>query len=652
MIIGTAGHIDHGKTTLVRALTGVDTDRLKEEKTRGISIELGYAYTPLSNGDVLGFIDVPGHERLIRTMVAGACGIDFALLVVAADDGVMPQTREHVEILELLGVRQGAVALTKVDRVDERRAREVHAELRAFLAGTPLRNVPIFALDAAAPDHPGTAALRRHLHDVAVRSPARAHDGLFRLAVDRVFTLPGHGTVAAGTVFSGKVHVGDTVVVMPSNTPVRVRSIHAQNRPAAAGCAGQRCAVNLAGIHKNAISRGGWLADARALAPTTRIDVRLKLLADRGTHLEAWSPLHIHLGACDRVAHVVPLESDRVAPGQSSLVQLVVDAPICAAAGDRFVARDGRAAHTVGGGVVLDPFAPSRKRRAAERLAFLAALECMLAGEGIAPVLEHARYGMRMSDLARLTGCASDRIPLPAETRLVEVGRDAFVVRSAHWHSLRERAVAGLRAFHVNAPDEPGPDVARLRRIALPDLPDPLWHTMVDELVREQVVKRAGTWLHLPSHSIQLSEDDHRLLTKLQPLLVAGRFDPPWVRELASTVCEPEERVRQVLRKAATQGTVFQVVRDLFYDRECTRELAGVIATLADSGHGVSAARFRDTVDLGRKRAIQILEFFDRVGYTRRVHDAHVLRPDGWKAYAPGGAAGPQTQKGAPDASW
>ncbi|WP_043339584.1 selenocysteine-specific translation elongation factor, partial [Comamonas sp. B-9] len=258
MIIGTAGHIDHGKTTLVRALTGVETDRLKEEKARGISIELGYAYTPLANGDVLGIIDVPGHEKFVHTMAAGAVGIDHALLVVAADDGVMPQTLEHLEILQLLGIRQGTVALTKVDRVPRARIDEVRDEITAILARSNLADAPIFETAAALPDDPGVWALRQHLHQQAQAMPQRANSGLFRLAVDRVFSLPGQGTVVTGTVFNGQVAVGDSLVHSASGAPVRVRSIHAQNQASEHGLAGQRCALNLAGIAKEAITRGDW----------------------------------------------------------------------------------------------------------------------------------------------------------------------------------------------------------------------------------------------------------------------------------------------------------------------------------------------------------------------------------------------------------
>jgi selenocysteine-specific elongation factor len=658
MIIGTAGHIDHGKTTLVRALTGVDTDRLKEEKVRGISIELGYAYVPLESGpldsaDVLGFVDVPGHERLVHTMVAGAAGIDFALLVVAADDGVMPQTLEHLAILELLGVEHGAVALTKADRVTAQRLQQVEAEVRSVLASTKLGGAPIFQLNATAVDDAGTASLRHYLHETAARMPPRRDEKLFRLAIDRVFTLAGHGTVVTGTVFSGQVGTGDTVALMPANTPLRVRSIHAQNRAAERGYSGQRCALNLVGVEKSAISRGDWLADARVFAPTTRIDVRLRLLAGPRARLATWSPIHVHFGTTHRVAHVVLLESDRLVAGDTARVQLIFDTPVCTLPGDPFIARDAQAAHTIGGGLILDPFAPSRKRRSGERLRYLSAIERMIAGEGITPLLQDAPFGLKMTDLVRLTGCASDRISLPPDTVVIGASHERFVLLASRWNSLRECAIAGLRDFHAKAPDEPGPDAGRLRRIAMPDLPLALWRALIDELAQERIVMRNGPWLHLPGHAVTLSDSDRALVQQLQPLIATGRPDPPWVRELAAAVDQPEERVRQVLRKQVTQGTVYQVVNDLFYDRQRIDELADVIAALAREHGGVNAARCRDEFGLGRKRTVQILEFFDRIGYTRRVHDVHVLRTDsGWKAHAPGGTAGLQTQEGASDASW
>jgi len=632
MIVGTAGHVDHGKTTLVRALTGVDTDRLKEEKVRGISIELGYAYTPLDGGGMLGFIDVPGHERFVHKMVAGACGIDLALLVVAADDGVMPQTREHLAILELLGIARGAVVLSKADRVDAQRLQEVQAEVTATLAATALRDAPIFALNATAPDDAGIAALRHHLHEIAACWPLPRDERLFRLAVDRVFTLAGQGTVVTGTVFSGQVRTNDTLAVMPAGHMVRVRSIHTQNRAADSGSIGQRCALNLVGVKKSALARGDWLAEPRVFAPTKRIDVRLHLLPHSGLHLKPWSPLHVHLGTMHRVAHVALLGSARQSAGESARVQLVFETPICAIPGDRFIVRDAQATHTVGGGVVLDPFAPSRKRRSPARAHYLDALERLIAGEGVAALLQQAPYGVKIADLVRLTGLPPELIPLPEESVRIDCAHEHFVLFAAHWLALRERAVSALRAFHAEVPDELGPDIGRLRRIAMPDSSDALWRALIDALVHERIVTRSAPWLHLPEHAMILSEDDQALARKLQPLIVAGRFDPPWVRDLAASAHEPEVRVREVLRKQVTQNTVYQVVRDLFYDRECIGELAAVVTTIAQEHGAVNAARYRDAVGLGRKRAIQILEFFDRVGFTRRVRDSHVLRRDsGWR---------------------
>ncbi len=627
MIIGTAGHIDHGKTSLVRALTGVDTDRLKEEKKRGISIELGYAYVPVADAETLGFIDVPGHERLVHTMVAGAGGIDFALLVIAADDGVMPQTREHLSILELLGVRHGAVALSKVDRVDEARCLAVTAQIRDTLSSTTLRDAPLFRLNGSVPDDPGVAALRAHLVSFAASWPMRPADGLFRLAVDRVFTLPGRGTVAAGTVLAGRVQVGDTLSVMPSGTQVRVRSIHAQNRDSASGCAGQRCALILSGIEKAALTRGDWLADPRALAPSMRLDVELRWLP-HSAPLSDRAPLHVHLGTADRVARVVMLETDRLVGGGNTRVQLVFDAPICAAAGDVFIARDAQARHTLGGGVIIDPAAPARRRRTPQRLAYLTGIQHLLAGEGIEVLLENCPLGIDKSVLSRLTGRVADRIILPVGARVVDAPGHCIVILDSHWQSVRQRALEALRAFHDLEPGEPGIDRGRLRRMTAPTVADPVWRVLIEELVQEGRVQQSEHWLHLPEHRVTLSDREDKLGQKLQAALAAGHVDPPWVRELALAVHVSDDEVRLVLRKCAVRGEVYQVVRDLFYHRDAIGTLARALRILSEQQGRIDSAAYRDLVGLGRKRAIQVLEFFDRVGYTRRTPQGRVLRAD------------------------
>jgi selenocysteine-specific elongation factor len=669
MIIGTAGHTDHGKTTLVRALTGVETDRLKEEKARGISIELGYAYAPLATGEVVGFIDVPGHERLVHTMVAGACGIDLALLVVAADDGLMPQTYEHLDILQLLGIERAVVALTKIDRSDGGRLRRVETDIAAALGPTPWNGAPIFRVNPVASDDPGTQLLRQYLWAAAsgeaetygaVRPGFRGPDRLFRLAVDRVFTLPGHGTIVTGTAFAGRVHVGGTLTVMPSGREVRVRSIHAQSRPAQAGCGGQRCALNLAGIERCDIARGDWLVQPGALWPSRRVDVRLRLLPQGYRGLRAWSPVHFHSAATHRVAHLVPLDAQTMPPGAEARVQLVFERAVCCAPGDRFIVRDATAARTLGGGVVLDPSAPARRRRSVERLRYLDALEQMIAGDGVTGLLDCAPWGLTMADLVRLTGAPPACIALPPGAMVIAAaGEQRFVLLQAAWDALKERALAGVRRFHAEAPEEAGLDTAHLRRIAAPNVPTALWRIVIEQLVQACTLARSGLWLHFPGHAAVLSEADRTLLERLEPLLAAGRYDPPWLRELAASLHEPEERVRAVLRTQVNRGVVYQVVHDLFYHARAIQELADLAAELTRTHGALEAAHFRDAAGIGRKRAVQILEFFDRIGYTRRVRNLHVLRDDCgwraeelWKAHVPGGATGLQTREGAPDASW
>lgn len=637
MIIGTAGHIDHGKTTLVGALTGVETDRLKEEKARGISIELGYAYAPLPNGDVLGIIDVPGHEKFVHTMAAGAVGIDHALLVIAADDGIMPQTLEHLEILQLLGVKQGTVALTKVDRVPRERIDEVREEIAAILSVTALADSPIFETAATQPNDPGVWALRQHLDLQAQQMPARARDGLFRLAVDRVFTLPGQGTVVTGTVFGGQVKVGDTLIHSASGQNVRVRSIHAQNQASESGVAGQRCALNLAGIAKDEIERGDWMADARVLQATQRIDLHLHLLTE-APPMQQWTPVHVHLGTRRTTGHIALLQDSAIDPGTEARVQLVLDTPVFTVPGDRLILRNAQASRTIAGGMVLDPYAPARKRRSAERMAYLDAMEQLATHGDFAALIVQAPHGVALSQLMRLSGHALDAAASLPGTVALPIGSgvagDALVLDEQRWLALQQQMLQTLSRFHEKSPDEPGVNAARLRRMALPGLQqaahDALYQALIDTLLAQKRLASSGAWLHLPEHRVQLSEAEQALAQKLLPAIDAGRFDPPWVRDLARDHGAGEEVVRQLLKKLSRQGLLFQVVKDLFYAPERMDELAALIAGLAQASNNgeVEARAFRDATDLGRKRAIQILEFFDRIGYTRRVRDAHMLRPD------------------------
>ena len=615
MIIGTAGHIDHGKTTLVKALTGVDCDRLKEEKARGITVDLGYAYT-----EKLGFIDVPGHEKLIHNMLAGATGIDFALLVIAADDGPMPQTREHLEIIELLGIRHGAIALTKTDLVTVDRQNQVKIEIAELLASTALANAPTFPVAAVSGE--GVAELRTHLE---AQPSTSTHGGNgFRLAIDRCFTLSGIGTVVTGTTFSGQVCVGDQLQLSPPGKTVRVRSLRVQDATAERGAAGQRVALGLSGIEKNEVERGMWLVAPPLHAPLLRFDVQIRVLSSQPA-LKHWTPVHLHLGAEDVPARIALLGADEIAPGTENWAQITVDRNICALAGDRFILRDASARHTIGGGRVLDIFPPNRKKRSAERLAMLTALAdenpataLLLASQQQAAGVELGSYAInRNLDAASLQSLTSS-LPLKV------VGDTAF--STANWQVLSEKLLAALAAEHERAPDMPGVERDRLRRLTLPTLSRPAFDALLREPLQSGLIAQTNAWLHLPEHRVQIAAADRDLWVVLQPLLSAAPYNPPRVRDIANASGIGEDTVRALFKRVARIGEAYPVAHDHYFTASAVADLARRVAGLNERDGFARAATLRDEIGGGRKVAIHILEFFDRIGYTRRVRETHTLR--------------------------
>jgi selenocysteine-specific elongation factor len=627
VIIGTAGHIDHGKTSLVKALTGVDADRLKEEKERGITLDLGYAYSPLPNGEVLGFIDVPGHERLIHNMLAGATGIDFVLLVIAADDGPMPQTREHLQILTLLGLARGAIALTKTDRVTQQRLDEAQTEVNSLLRGTLLEGSPIFPLSAVSGD--GVEPLRQYLNQAAATLPNRPEAGNFRLAVDRCFTLPGPGTVVTGTVFSGTVSTGDHVLLSPSGMAVRVRAIHAQNRSAEVGVTGQRCALNLVGtdFEKDDVRRGDWVLAKPAHAPTQRLDVRLNLLASAEKALRHWSPVHFHLGSIDVTARVALLDHEVLNPGCSGLAQIVLDRSIGALRGDRYIIRDQSASRTVGGGMVLDPFPPERKRRTPERLTVLASLEQSSAQAALQQLLDVSSNGVDLAQFILSFNLSPAEVEvLRTELALVEICGMAFSLQV--WASLRQSVLDRLAELHRISPDELGPNANRLRTLVAPRLPRPIFASLLGSMREDGTVIHSGPWLHLPEHRIILSTADQDIWSLLTPLLLNNMFQPPRVRDLAQALEIGEARMRLLLQQLAAMGQVYKVAHDHYFMPQSVDRLLAIVREIAaiQPDGSVTAALFRDRIGTGRKLAIQILEYFDASAVTRRAGDTHYLR--------------------------
>jgi selenocysteine-specific elongation factor len=628
MIVGTAGHIDHGKTSLIKRLTGRDTDRLPEEIKRGISIELGYAYVDLPGGGVLGFVDVPGHERFVHTMLAGATGIDYALLVVAADDGVMPQTDEHLDILELLGIEDGAIALSKIDAVADERIAAVRAQLAARTAGSAAARWPVFPVSSLT--GAGIDALRAHLLDCAAHAAEREATGHFRIAIDRVFTLAGAGTIVTGTAHAGAVAVGDAVVVQPRGLVARVRSIHAQDRPAQRGRAGERCALALAGIDKADIERGAWVQAAPLVNTTERLDAVFTLSRRQARALASRATVHLHHGTDDVMARVSVLDADRIEPGATALVAIATERPLAACRGDRLVLRDAHAAHTLGGGIVLDIAPPNRGRRAPARLAVLRALAERAPREALAAVLAHeARPVAQVASAWNLRDEELNGLLQQVGARVAA----GIAFAPAAWDALRTRVITAVAATHEREPEMPGVEQNRLRRMVAPALSADAFAEVVDELLRDGRLVRRGAFVGDPAHKAELARDERVRWERIKPLLMERPFQPPRVRDIARDTGIAENEVRTLLKRVARVGEVTLVAHDHFFLSDAVAALAEIVGELSAAHGAARAAEFRDRIGTGRKLAIQILEFFDRVGYTRRVRDDHLVRRDNpWRA--------------------
>ncbi|MGE4218249.1 MAG: selenocysteine-specific translation elongation factor [Alphaproteobacteria bacterium] len=626
MIVATAGHIDHGKTLLVRALTGIDTDRLPEEKRRGVSIDLGFAYVPLSDETVLGFVDVPGHERFIRNMLAGVTGIDFALLVVAADDGPMPQTEEHLAILDLLGVTRGAVALTKIDRVDTDRLASAREEVEILLHGSGLENTPVFPVSGLT--GAGVPTLRAALERAAGEHVRSRAEGGFRLAVDRVFTLSGAGLVVTGTAFSGVVRPGDRLLLSPSGQEARVRTIHAQNRPAERGLAGERCALNLTGqgLHHSQVHRGDWVVDPALHAPTQRIDALIRVQKTEPRPLAHWTPVHVHMGAAGLTGRVAVLEGKSIPPGAEGLVQLVLDTPLSAVNGDRLVLRDQSAQRTVGGGGVVDVFPPLRGRAKPERIAFLRAMQPQSHAAALEALLAASPSGValdRFQICRNLTAKEAD--DLYSRFTMVKLGRPEAPLGFAaeRFAAIRQAVRDALQDWHRRHPDTPARAEAALRREL--HLSPVVFEAALLDLIREGTVVREGMGVRAKSHRAAMAAGDmavwNLVRERLEAVLEEGGLRPPRVREIAEETGIELRTLEGLLARAARLGLAHKVADNRYFlpiNLLRLGEVAEAMAAEAPNGQ-FDAKDYRDRTDLGRTVTIEVLEYFDKAGLTRRT---------------------------------
>ena len=633
MIIGTAGHIDHGKTSLVKALTGIDTDRLKEEKARGITIELGFAYKGLADGGVLGFIDVPGHEKLVRHMLAGATGIDHVILVVAADDGPMPQTREHLAILDLLGLSSGVVALTKSDLVSDARLAEATAEVRALLAPTLLSRAEVIPVSSVTGT--GIDTLERQLAQAQANVSVRRERGHFRLAVDRSFSLAGIGTVVTGTAVSGNVTAGDKLIVSPGGKPVRVRGLHAQNREAASGHAGQRLALNLAGVEKSDIDRGDWIVAEPVHAPTQRLDARIRVLASESKPLAHWTPLHLHLGAVDVGARVVLLEGRAIEPGADALVQLELDRPIGALRGDRFILRDQSALRTLGGGTVIDAFAPITRRRKSQRLGVLAALEQPTAAQALGALLSLEQAGgvdlALFMTLWNLMPDEQQALMQAVPHRVVNDGKTPLAFATGQLERLTSRIGETLGAHHKRAPDSPGMTLEQLQRALAVKPGGTVLALLLRELTTGRTLQRHGPYLQLAGHEASLQGGEQKIWERLKPWIDEGGIHPPKLSDLLlRDRTLHREPVTRLLQKLSRMGKLYAVGVEYFILPQHLCELAVQAQALAekDENRRLNVKTYREATGISRHLSMPLVEFFDAIGFTQRDPVGRKIRRD------------------------
>ena len=631
-IIGAAGHIDHGKTALVRALTGQETDRLKEERERGISIDLGFAWFALPDGGRAGVIDVPGHERFIRNMLAGAHGIDLALFTVAADDGVMPQSEEHLDILHLLGVGRGVFVLTKSDLADRKRLDEVREEIELLAEGTTLAGAPI--LEVSALTGAGIDALRGEIVRLLDGFAARRPTGLFRLPVDRAFVIKGHGAVVTGTAMGAEARVGQRMRVLPANAEVRVRAIqvHGESVEQAGVC--QRVALNLAGAERIELQRGDVIADERLDFATTRIDARVEIRPAAKRPLRNQQRVRFYLGAAETLARVIVLEEPgEIAPKKSALAQLVLDHPMVALAGDRFVLRDETNVRTIGGGVVLNPLGRRARRPLDAYLRNLGALRGGFGPDAVAAMLDlRDELATPAARLALLFNLPADDIRAAlADPRFVRLtlGDEEGFTTAARWDELKRFAAAALAEHHRANPLAPGMEMEAMRERMPYEIAPRAFRAMLDRLCRETGIAREDSVLRLATHRVRLGGDAGRLGERIERLLGEARFQPPELAQLAAAL-GPEgsdhPRMRAVLAAMEREGRVVKVAADLFFARAALDDARARMVERIQADGQITAAGFRDLLGASRKFAIALLDYFDHSGVTVRVGDARKLR--------------------------
>ena len=633
MIVATAGHVDHGKTSLVRGLTGVETDRLEEEQRRGLSINLGYAYLPTSTGMPIGFIDVPGHRSFINTMIAGVSGIDLGMIIVAADDGPMPQTREHIDVMHLLGVQEFLIVITKCDRADAKRIKEVsNASLALLQRAGGQTLTPRFQVSNINGD--GVEDLRNELLRRATTLTVRKDHGLFRMSVDRAFSLQGHGLVVTGTAASGQVSVGDSIVLHPQGEIVRVRSIRVHDRDAKTGNAGERCALNLVGnVHRDDIERGDWVTDPGCVRSTSRIDCHIGLLNDAPFALKNLADVKLHIGAKQTKAKLLLLAPadapiSRLNPGESSYAQVIISRPVHCCHGDRFLLRDFGETATLGGGIILDPHGAAAKRTSARRLSFLSAMEQHDIEDAIRSVLSESTSAEGLDYKALLQSWNHAPGARPGDSiggvARIRTDKGETWFREDHWATLQNDILITLRELHKKEPREPGFRPSQVAQHALGRARQALLQPALVELLKRQEIRISDGLLSVAGHTVADTDVDPDWSLIAKCLQHYGR-SVPTLTQIEKETGLAEHKLKHRLGLAQRDGKLTRINTRRFVLTSTLREFAQAALDLTADNESLAVATYRDHLGCGRNVAVDVLEYFDGIRFTRRVGETRII---------------------------
>jgi selenocysteine-specific elongation factor len=631
VVLGTAGHIDHGKTTLIKALTGVDCDRLKEEKERGITIELGFTSMALPSGLKISIVDVPGHEKFVRHMVAGVTGIDLVVLIIAADEGVMPQTREHLDICKLLRVKKGLIALTKIDLVEKDWVDLVKEEVGEFVKGTFLEGTAIVPVSSTTGE--GIPDLVAEVDRLAQAVEERPSEGLLRLPIDRVFTMKGFGTVITGTVIAGKISVGDSVEVIPRGLEAKVRGVQAHGEAVEAATAGLRVGINLQGLEKAGVERGDVIVQAQALKSTSILDVIFQLLPGAAKPFKNRTQVRLHVGTVEVLGRAILLNQEEIKPGEEAYLQLRLEDPVAALPGDRFVIRSYSPVLTIGGGEILDAF-PSRHKRLSpqvrEEMAILekgseeekVKLRLFKAGPG---GLSWAEMVMRSNQLpSKLKPLVDSLVSKGGILRFN--GERLRYLHPQIMADLKRFSLDFLKEFHQKNPLQSGAGKEELKSKLPRQVDARLFNHLLSILTEEKKIALEKDTVRLSSYSISLKEGEKDLRRKIILLFSGAKLQPPTVKEALAELGVPENELKPVLQLLTKENVLVKVKEDLYFHRQALEELEGKMIQFLQQNKEMTPPQFKDISQVSRKFAIPLMEHFDGKKLTMRIGDKRVLR--------------------------